>query len=184
MYGAARPMQDHRSSPCPGEAGPQAAAKSSDGSNHAACFGEHPVSAIVMIRLLRRYCVRMQLIHRPGRLERCAISGQNFSSPNVLDRDLITGRREFLPLRCFDDRDLKQAQRDRRYSYSEFVANGPASAQEPSPTARRNGQPLKVLLRHSDSKADTLLDLLVSNLHPVAAHLLLTRIRSMAFSIL
>ncbi|KNG84254.1 putative meiosis specific protein Hop1 [Aspergillus nomiae NRRL 13137] len=73
--------------------------------------------------------------------------------------------REFLPLPCFDDRDLKEAQRERRYSYREFL--------DPKPRHETNGgdpdiafgngkrgQPLKVMIRGTDPKADMILDVL------------------------
>ncbi|TQB76114.1 DNA binding protein [Monascus purpureus] len=73
--------------------------------------------------------------------------------------------REFLPLSCFDDRDLKQAQRERRFSYREFIHGRPGSENagadaEHSFGQGKRSQPLKVLVRNSDPKADTILDLL------------------------
>lgn len=73
--------------------------------------------------------------------------------------------REFLPLSCFDDRDLKQAQRERRFSYREFIHGKPGSEKagadaENSFGQGKRSQPLKVLVRNSDPKADTILDLL------------------------
>ncbi|RMJ22644.1 meiosis specific protein Hop1 [Aspergillus sp. HF37] len=73
--------------------------------------------------------------------------------------------REFLPLECFDDRDLKQAQRERKLSYREFI-NGKARADKlqgtPGPAfgQGKRGQPLKIIIRNSDPKADMLLDVL------------------------
>ncbi|PYH46883.1 putative meiosis specific protein Hop1 [Aspergillus saccharolyticus JOP 1030-1] len=73
--------------------------------------------------------------------------------------------REFLPLPCFDDRDLKEAQRDKKFSYREFL-----DRKTPCPTLESNaqvpfgkgkrGQPLKVIIRGSDPKADMILDIL------------------------
>ena len=74
--------------------------------------------------------------------------------------------REFLPLGSFDDRDLKQTQREQKYSYQEFI-NGITSANESDPKAQpafglgKRGQPLKVLIRNREPAADTILDLLV-----------------------
>lgn len=74
--------------------------------------------------------------------------------------------REFLPLPCFDDRDLKETQRERKFSYREFLdRNTPcpmleSDAQVPFGKGKR-GQPLKIILRGSDPKADMILDILV-----------------------
>jgi hypothetical protein len=71
-----------------------------------------------------------------------------------------------LPLPCFDDRDLKEAQRQKKFSYREFIE----SNTNPSPTKGsinvasgqgKRGQPLKVILRDSDPKADMIVDVLV-----------------------
>lgn len=75
-------------------------------------------------------------------------------------------RREFLPLPCFDDRDLKEAQRERRYSYREFLDSKPLhenSAGDPDIAFGngKRGQPLKVMIRGTDPKADMILDVLV-----------------------
>ena len=75
--------------------------------------------------------------------------------------------REFLPLGCFEDRDLKQAQREQRYSYEDFIHGKtrhetPKSSQELAFGKGKKGQPLKVIIRNSDPKADMILDLLVS----------------------
>ncbi|PYI29228.1 hypothetical protein BP00DRAFT_437798 [Aspergillus indologenus CBS 114.80] len=73
--------------------------------------------------------------------------------------------REFLPLPCFDDRDLKETQRERKFSYREFLdRNTPcptleSDAQVPFGKGKR-GQPLKIILRGSDPKADMILDIL------------------------
>ncbi|KAJ0425172.1 HORMA domain-containing protein [Aspergillus carlsbadensis] len=73
--------------------------------------------------------------------------------------------REFLPLPCFDDRDLKEAQRQKKFSYREFID----SNTNPSPSngstnvasgQGKRGQPLKVILRGSDPKADMIVDVL------------------------
>lgn len=77
--------------------------------------------------------------------------------------------REFLPLGCFEDRDLKQAQREQRYSYKDFIHGkthheSPESSQELGFGKGKKGQPLKVIIRNSDPKADMILDLLVSPL--------------------
>ncbi|KAL4908342.1 hypothetical protein BDW74DRAFT_99954 [Aspergillus multicolor] len=73
--------------------------------------------------------------------------------------------REFLPLQCFEDRDLKMAQRQQKFSYREFidsslnptVSNGATDAT--FGTGKR-GQPLKIVTRGSESKADMILDVL------------------------
>lgn len=71
-----------------------------------------------------------------------------------------------MPLACFDDRDLKQAQRERKLSYREFI-NGKARADKLQGTSGpafgqgKRGQPLKIIIRNSDPKADMLLDVLV-----------------------
>lgn len=80
--------------------------------------------------------------------------------------------REFLPLGCFEDRDLKQAQREQRYSYKDFIHGKrhhetPESSQELDFGKGKKGQPLKVIIRNSDPKADMILDLLVSPLAPL-----------------
>ncbi|KAI9932699.1 DNA binding protein [Aspergillus wentii] len=73
--------------------------------------------------------------------------------------------REFLPLPCFDDRDLKQAQRDQKCSYQEFVNGkaGPGKFRDSTDLGfgkGKKGQPLKVIVRNSDPKADMILNLL------------------------
>ncbi|KAE8132254.1 meiosis specific protein Hop1 [Aspergillus pseudotamarii] len=73
--------------------------------------------------------------------------------------------REFLPLPCFDDRDLKEAQRERRYSYREFLDSKSRhgnNAGEPDVAFGngKRGQPLKVMIRGTDPKADMILDVL------------------------
>lgn len=71
-----------------------------------------------------------------------------------------------MPLGCFDDRDLKQAQRERKLSYREFI-NGKARSDKlrdcPDPRfgQGKRGQPLKMIIRDSDPKADMILDVLV-----------------------
>lgn len=74
--------------------------------------------------------------------------------------------REFLPLACFDDRDLKQAQKERKFSYKEFINGKARSDKLPDPAfgQGKRGQPLKVITRNSDPKADMLLDVLVGSL--------------------
>ncbi|KAL2869854.1 putative meiosis specific protein Hop1 [Aspergillus lucknowensis] len=70
--------------------------------------------------------------------------------------------REFLPLPCFDSRDLKEAQRQRRFSYQEFLDKD-SSCQGISDSTfgtGKRGQPLKVILRGSDPKADMIVDVL------------------------
>ncbi|RJE20030.1 meiosis specific protein Hop1 [Aspergillus sclerotialis] len=73
--------------------------------------------------------------------------------------------REFLPLACFDDRDLKQALRENKFSYREFI-NGKDRSDKSAGTRElafgqgKRGQPLKIIIRHSDPKADMLLDVL------------------------
>jgi len=74
--------------------------------------------------------------------------------------------REFLPLGSFDDRDLKQTQREQKYSYQEFI-NGRTHTESPGESQvlefgkGKRGQPLKIILRNTDPKADMVLDLLV-----------------------
>lgn len=74
---------------------------------------------------------------------------------------------EFLPLQCFEDRDLRLAHRDNHLSYQQFV-KGKASLgyyneqRERGFGQGKRGQPLKILVRNRDPKADELLDLLVS----------------------
>ncbi|EYE91024.1 putative meiosis specific protein Hop1 [Aspergillus ruber CBS 135680] len=73
--------------------------------------------------------------------------------------------REFLPLGSFDDRDLKQTQREQKYSYEEFIngrtrTESPEGSQDLGFGKGKRGQPLKIILRNSDPKADMILDLL------------------------
>ncbi|KAL2809897.1 HORMA domain-containing protein [Aspergillus granulosus] len=73
--------------------------------------------------------------------------------------------REFLPLPCFDDRDLKEAQRQKKFSYREFInSNANLSPSQGASNAAagqgKRGQPLKVILRGSDPKADMIVDVL------------------------
>ncbi|SPB52237.1 unnamed protein product [Aspergillus niger] len=73
--------------------------------------------------------------------------------------------REFLPLPCFDDRDLREAQREGDLSYRQFIDKKTHSevlaCKEDVPFGRgKKGQPLKVILRGSDPKADMILDIL------------------------
>ena len=77
-----------------------------------------------------------------------------------------------MPLGSFEDRDLKQAQREQRYSYEDFIHDKarhetPESSQELAFGKGKKGQPLKVIVRNSDPKADMILDLLVSLLAPL-----------------
>ncbi|GAD92959.1 meiosis specific protein Hop1, putative [Paecilomyces variotii No. 5] len=74
--------------------------------------------------------------------------------------------REFLPLQCFEDRDLRRlAQKENSLSYRKFI-NGKTSMMEYDEQRERGfgqgkrGQPLKILVRNRDAKADELLDLL------------------------
>lgn len=76
-------------------------------------------------------------------------------------------RREFLPLPCFDDRDLREAQREGDLSYRQFIDKHThredIASKEDVPFGRgKKGQPLKIILRGSDPKADMILDILVS----------------------
>ena len=95
----------------------------------------------------------------------CSTFGLPPAPPLWIDPDIYT--REFLPLSCFDDRDLKQAQRENKFSYREFI-NGKARSDKPDRTRElafgqgKRGQPLKIIIRHSDPKADLILDVLVS----------------------
>ncbi|GKZ80731.1 DNA binding protein [Aspergillus niger] len=73
--------------------------------------------------------------------------------------------REFLPLPCFDDRDLREAQREGDLSYQQFIDKKTHSevlaCKEDVPFGRgKKGQPLKIILRGSDPKADMILDIL------------------------
>ncbi|KAE8386892.1 meiosis specific protein Hop1 [Aspergillus alliaceus] len=73
--------------------------------------------------------------------------------------------REFLPLPCFDDRDLKETQRENKYSYQEFLGSKLHSENNgDGPDVAfgngKRGQPLKVIIRGSDPKADMILDVL------------------------
>ncbi|PKY00797.1 putative meiosis specific protein Hop1 [Aspergillus campestris IBT 28561] len=73
--------------------------------------------------------------------------------------------RELLPLPCFDDRDLKKAQKTNELSYSEFIHEPPT---QDSPEGRpevpfgagRRGQPLKIIVRGADPNAEMILNLL------------------------
>ncbi|OJJ59606.1 hypothetical protein ASPSYDRAFT_57174 [Aspergillus sydowii CBS 593.65] len=73
--------------------------------------------------------------------------------------------REFLPLQCFDDRDLREAQKQQKFSYREFIDNSPISkglngvADDSFGKAKR-GQPLKIILRGSEPKADMIINVL------------------------
>lgn len=71
--------------------------------------------------------------------------------------------RELLPLPCFDDRDLKEAQREHNVSYGEFVGEKvhPQSSLETPFGKGKRGQPLKIIVRGADPKADNILDVLV-----------------------
>lgn len=104
------------------------------------------------------------VIHRSGR---CSICG----SLDVGVSGLITWRSdtchsELLPLPCFDDRDLKKAQKKNELSYSEFINEPPT---QDSPDGRpevpfgagRRGQPLKIIVRGADPNAEMILNLLV-----------------------
>ncbi|KAL4994987.1 HORMA domain-containing protein [Aspergillus recurvatus] len=73
--------------------------------------------------------------------------------------------REFLPLQCFDDRDLKTAQRQQKFSYREFIDNSlnpsvsNGVADSTFGTGKR-GQPLKIIVRGSEPKADMIINVL------------------------
>ncbi|KAF3490534.1 uncharacterized protein GIQ15_00051 [Arthroderma uncinatum] len=65
--------------------------------------------------------------------------------------------REFLPLSCFGERDLLNLKRpDSNVSYDDFVAGG----SNPPVEAGKRGQPLKIILRDRNAKADGVLNLL------------------------
>ncbi|KAF9885193.1 DNA binding protein [Aspergillus nanangensis] len=73
--------------------------------------------------------------------------------------------REFLPLHCFDDRDLKETQRGQKLSYQGFIEKASTpNASDNNPEiafgSGRRGQPLKIIDRGTDAKADTILDAL------------------------
>jgi hypothetical protein len=96
------------------------------------------------------------------------LSPVSLSSPCALLTDILicASQSEFLPLPCFDDRDLKEAQRGNALSYREFIDGKPrrggtgALSQVPFGTGRR-GQPLKIIVRDSYPKANMILDVLV-----------------------
>ncbi|PYH94719.1 hypothetical protein BO71DRAFT_409099 [Aspergillus ellipticus CBS 707.79] len=67
--------------------------------------------------------------------------------------------REFLPLPCFDDRDLREAQRESNLSYRQFIDNEARVSDVPFGQGRK-GQPLKIIIRGTDPKADMILDIL------------------------
>ncbi|OJD10318.1 hypothetical protein AJ78_08626 [Emergomyces pasteurianus Ep9510] len=74
--------------------------------------------------------------------------------------------REFLPLNCFDERDLmKLSKPDSYVSYANFVegkpsSNGAGITANNGSTKERRAQPLKIIVRGKNPKADKLLDLL------------------------
>ncbi|KAL4942669.1 hypothetical protein BDV06DRAFT_235265 [Aspergillus oleicola] len=71
--------------------------------------------------------------------------------------------REFLPLHCFDDRDLKEAQRQQRFTYREFIdkkSNNSNGTADNAFGKGKRGQPLKILLRGSEPKADMIINVL------------------------
>lgn len=96
------------------------------------------------------------------------LSSVSSSSPFPILTDILicASQSEFLPLPCFDDRDLKEAQRENTLSYREFIDGKPrpggtaALSQVAFGTGRR-GQPLKIIVRDSDPKANMILDVLV-----------------------
>ncbi|RHZ69383.1 hypothetical protein CDV55_102220 [Aspergillus turcosus] len=95
------------------------------------------------------------------------LSSVSSSSPFPILTDILicASQSEFLPLPCFDDRDLKEAQRENTLSYREFIDGKPrpggtaALSQVAFGTGRR-GQPLKIIVRDSDPKANMILDVL------------------------
>ncbi|KAL4867754.1 hypothetical protein BDV12DRAFT_170783, partial [Aspergillus spectabilis] len=77
--------------------------------------------------------------------------------------------REFLPLHCFEERDLKQAQRQQRLSYREFINDeintaDPVGAPDSTIGRTKKSQPLQVIVRGSDPKADMIVDVLESGI--------------------
>ncbi|KLJ10566.1 hypothetical protein EMPG_14052 [Blastomyces silverae] len=71
--------------------------------------------------------------------------------------------REFLPLDCFDERDLMKISKPNSYvSYANFVDGGPITSNNNinRNTHDRRTQPLKIIVRGKSPKADKLLDLL------------------------
>ncbi|RHZ65847.1 putative meiosis specific protein Hop1 [Aspergillus thermomutatus] len=84
---------------------------------------------------------------------------------HMTDVLICASQSEFLPLSCFNDRDLKEAQRENTLSYREFIDGKPrpggtgALSQVAFGTGRR-GQPLKIIVRDSDPKANMILDVL------------------------
>jgi hypothetical protein len=94
---------------------------------------------------------------------------------------------EFLPLPCFDDRDLKEAQRENTLSYREFIdgkprPGGTAALPQVAFGSGRRGQPLKIILRGSDPKANMILDVLVRLLSTLALIQFIDGSRKTAYS--
>ncbi|OJD23228.1 hypothetical protein ACJ73_05419 [Blastomyces percursus] len=71
--------------------------------------------------------------------------------------------REFLPLDCFDERDLMKLSKPNSYvSYANFIEGGPITSNNHinRNIHERRAQPLKIIVRGKNPKADKLLDLL------------------------
>lgn len=84
-----------------------------------------------------------------------------------------TTAREFLPLSCFGERDLFTLSHQTTYpSYEGFIGGSDDPSQDVADIdaqsrMNKRGQPLKILLRNRDEKADAILDLLVRVTSPV-----------------
>jgi len=80
---------------------------------------------------------------------------------------LTLPNREFFPLNCFGERDLHTLSHQTTYpSYEGFIGGNEYPGQHVTDVdgqARmgKRSQPLKILLRNRDEKADAILDLLV-----------------------
>lgn len=135
------------------------AAKHGDGTDHATCirkFLVYPTPPCL------RFWPRVYLVRNVVLSSVCKPS---FAIRSYRS-SLIATNREFLPLGSFDDRDLKQTQREQKYSYEEFIngrtrTESPEGSQDLGFGKGKRGQPLKIILRNSDPKADMILDLLV-----------------------
>jgi hypothetical protein len=95
------------------------------------------------------------------------LSPVSLSPPFAILTDILicVSQSEFLPLPCFADRDLKEAQRENALSYREFIdgkprPGGTGALSQIAFGAGRRGQPLKIIVRDSDPKANMILDVL------------------------
>jgi meiosis-specific protein len=126
------------------------------------CLHSYEILTSGLLSLVRN--VILSSVCKPSSITRC-------------DRlSLMAINREFLPLGSFDDRDLKRTQREQKYSYREFI-NGRARTESPEESQDlgfgkgKRGQPLKIILRNTDPKADMVLDLLVRTRALSTSHL-------------